>query len=158
MEDDKPRYDDIAQDYHEFVEREFSSHSTLGLAVQSLLQRLGDVQDKILCDVGCGEGKLANYIALQGASATGVDISSELLKIARTNYPTVTFIEDDAQSLQKLTDSAFDIVISNFALMDIPDLPTTYQAVRRILRTNGRFIFTITHPCFQSPHADSITH
>jgi 2-polyprenyl-3-methyl-5-hydroxy-6-metoxy-1,4-benzoquinol methylase len=76
MEDDKPRYDAIAQDYHEFVEREFSGNSVLGLAVQSLMQRLGDVQDKTLCDVGCGEGKLVNHIAAQGASVTGVDISS----------------------------------------------------------------------------------
>ena len=37
--------------------------------------------------------------------------------------------------------------------MDIEDLPQTFKAVYRILRTKGRFTFTITHPCFDSLHA-----
>jgi hypothetical protein len=42
------------------------------------------------------------------------------------------------------------------ALMDIPDLAATYQAIHRVLRAGGWFVFSITHPCFQSPHAQWI--
>jgi len=36
------------------------------------------------------------------------------------------------------------------ALMDILDLATTCRAVRRALRSAGWFVFSITHPCFQT--------
>ena len=44
-----------------------------------------------------------------------------------------------------------DAVICNMALMDIPDLTATLSNVRRILLDNGKFIFTILHPCFFPP-------
>jgi hypothetical protein len=33
-------------------------------------------------------------------------------------------------------------------LMDIPDLNKLFQSVRKRLNTGGKFVFTITHPCF----------
>jgi hypothetical protein len=39
------------------------------------------------------------------------------------------------------------------ALINIPDLQATFQSVRRILKPGGWLVFAITHPCFETPHA-----
>lgn len=42
--------------------------------------------------------------------------------------------------------------------MDIPDLAAAVRAVWRILQPQGWFVFSITHPCFEAPHARWINH
>jgi hypothetical protein len=37
------------------------------------------------------------------------------------------------------------------ALMDIADAPATFRTVYRILRNQGEFLFSILHPCFETP-------
>jgi len=37
------------------------------------------------------------------------------------------------------------------ALMDIPDLTATVHTVARIVEPNGWFIFSILHPCYNTP-------
>ena len=43
--------------------------------------------------------------------------------------------------------------VYNLALMDIPRFDAVCRTARRILRPSGWFSFSITHPCFESPHA-----
>jgi hypothetical protein len=42
------------------------------------------------------------------------------------------------------------------ALMDIPNLARTFSNVWRVLATGGSFVFSITHPCFQTPGSRQI--
>src|SRR4029078_13600 len=44
-----------------------------------------------------------------------------------------------------------DGVVCCMALMDIPDLDRTVQAVWRVLMPGAWFVFAVTHPCFQVP-------
>jgi SAM-dependent methyltransferase len=76
-----------------------------------------------------------------------------LLERAReqTGQLAITYIRDDAQRLGELREHKFDVVICNLALMDIPDVQAVYRAVYRILRTEGRFVFSVLHPCFETP-------
>ena len=37
------------------------------------------------------------------------------------------------------------------ALMDIPDLGATFRSIRRVLKTGGRFLTAMLHPCFETP-------
>ena len=148
-------YDAIVDDYAAFVERNLADPaSVLSVATRGLLDLAGPVTGLAVCDLGCGEGHLARYLAGQGAQVVGVDISAALLQLARARSGSdVRFVQDDAQQLRTLADGGFDLIVSNLALMDIPDLPATYAAVRRILRPGGRFVFAVTHPCFQAPGA-----
>lgn len=86
---------------------------------------------------------------------TGVDVSGKLLDIARgyeRNEPLgVSYMLGDAQNLEGIEEASFDGVVCNMALMDIPDLDATLRAVARVLRTDGWFVFSITHPCFPTP-------
>ncbi|GEL05033.1 hypothetical protein RST01_16600 [Rummeliibacillus stabekisii] len=37
------------------------------------------------------------------------------------------------------------------ALMDIADITPLVNSLHKLLKTNGTFVFSITHPCFQTP-------
>ena len=152
------KYDEIAKDYHAIIDNR--SHfgtgpSVIAIASQTLVNAVGEVDKLRLLDLGCGAGELALHWAKQGADVTGTDLSTEMLKLAQAKPDAnqVTWVQDDAQQLKQFDDAQFDIVASNIAMPDIPDLTAVYRAVYRILRTGGRFVFTTMHPCFQSPHS-----
>ena len=45
----------------------------------------------------------------------------------------------------------YDIVLSQMAIMDIPDHRAFFRSVRRVLMPNGIFVFSLLHPCFETP-------
>lgn len=147
-------YDEIADEYaRQFEEGMPPPDGVMEVALRALLAVLGPTAGLEVCDLGCGEGTLARLLARAGARVTGIDVSARLLVIARQRTPDkrVRYVQDDARALATQTDGAFDRVVSNLALMDVPDLGAVYDAVHRVLGPVGRFVFSITHPCFQSP-------
>ena len=148
-------YDQIAAWYDACIRRD----SPVSLFIrEQLLRIVGDPNGQQICDLACGQGQLARELSGQGASVVGVDLSADLIAIARRDEQaeplSISYLVDDAQTLSRLEDDSFDGLICNMALMDIPDLAATYQAIHRVLRAGGWFVFSITHPCFQSPHAE----
>ena len=145
-------YDAIAQWYDDNVRKGLLLHEFVLL---TLFELMGDVRGKTVCDLACGQGEIARQLARRGARVTGIDLSAKLLEIARQdeqNEPAgILYLQDDAQSLSLVQDAAFDLVVCNLALMDIPDLTATYKAVWRILRPGGTFTFSLTHPCLLPP-------
>jgi 2-polyprenyl-3-methyl-5-hydroxy-6-metoxy-1,4-benzoquinol methylase len=147
-------YDQMGDFYYEFVQRELAApQSVLNLSIRTMLERLGDVRGMKFCDLACGEGHFARRLSERGALVTGVDLSSNLLAHARRQSQgmAITYVQDDAQTLTHLDPASFDLVVSNLALMDIAQIDTTFGAVHRILRQGGRFLFTLLHPCFETP-------
>jgi SAM-dependent methyltransferase len=145
-------YDMIAEWYDESVGTAGSSADPV---VDVVLALAGEVAGLRVCDLACGQGLVARQLARRGAKVVGIDLSVRLLQIAR-GYEAVeplgiVYVQGDAQALTALEDQSFDGLTCNLALMDIPDLPAALATVRRVLRPEGWFVFSITHPCFQLP-------
>ncbi len=152
--DSSSEYDKAGDFYLKWLDRNVPDRDrSIQPSVEVILAMLGDVRGIRVCDLGCGEGYLSRILASRGALVTGVDISRNLLRHAmeHSDGHGITYILDDAQSLNQLSDASMDAVICHMALMDIPDLTATVSSVRRILVDHGRFVFTILHPCFFSP-------
>jgi ubiquinone/menaquinone biosynthesis C-methylase UbiE len=126
-------------------------------AFPALLDLIGDIRSQYVCDLGCGEGRIARLLAQRGAHIVGVDLSAELIEVAQREEAArplgIRYQADDAHSLDTIPDASFDGVVCGLALMDIPDLDATFHAVWRVLKPGGWFAFLITHPCFAAPHA-----
>lgn len=54
-------------------------------------QVLNDTGAKTVLDAGCGNGALVGYLAAFGYQATGVDVSTSGIEIARTHFPASRF-------------------------------------------------------------------
>ncbi|CAN5311069.1 hypothetical protein BH18ACT10_BH18ACT10_07930 [soil metagenome] len=147
-------YDEIAVWYDERIRE-----GPLGLfhlfVVPEVLKLAGVVEGRQICDLACGQGAVARRLAKRGANFVGVDVSSKMLDLARRyerDEPLgVTYTRDDAQTLAAFADEAFDGVVCNMALTDIPDLGKTLRSVARVLLPGGWFVFSIVPPYFQSP-------
>ena len=124
---------------NDFVNRQFTS---------VLWESLGNVQGLQVLDLGCGAGWLSQQLNEAGAKVLGIDGSGELIKAAQACYPQIEFMEHNlSQGLPPLG-CAFDRIVANMVLMDIPDITNLMQSVRRALAPGGKFIFTMQHPCF----------
>lgn len=152
------RYDSIAEWYDESVRTGSLIHDLL---LPTLLEMMGNIEGKQVCDLACGQGVLSRLLARRGAKVVGIDLSTKLLDIARRYEETeplgISYRQEDAQNLSSVEDASFDGVLCNMALMDIPDLGREFVTIARILRPGGWFICSITHPCFQTPFSHWIT-
>ncbi|MDP9409730.1 MAG: class I SAM-dependent methyltransferase [Actinomycetota bacterium] len=147
-------YDEIAGWYDEAV-RSGSLALFHEFVIPTLLDLAGETEGRRVCDLACGQGIVARRLADRGAAVVGVDVSEGMLDLARRyerEEPRgVTYARADARTLDGVEDAAFDGVVCNLALMDIPDLRATLRTVARVLRPEGWFVFSITHPCFPTP-------
>jgi SAM-dependent methyltransferase len=115
---------------------------------------LGDVTGARVLEIACGNGLFARRLVALGATVLATDGSSEM--VARARGHDSTGIEyrvldaADPSQLEELPASGVDAVVCNMALMDMAAIEPLAAALPRILRAGGRFVFSITHPCFNT--------
>lgn len=137
-------WDRMAQPYQRELDRCFASVVD-GVVARARLQ----AGERIL-DLGTGTGSIAiRAAALAGAGGhvTGVDISSEMLALARERASalglgTVTFREGRAEAIPA-DSSAFDIVLASLSLMYVIDRAAAAREIARVLRPHGRFVAAV---------------
>lgn len=99
-------------------------------------------------DIGCGYGYYTNYFNSIDASVIGVDGSISMISLANKNYPNCTFFVSDITKPLELPSEEFDIVFCNQVLMDIENIEPIISEVKRVLKDEGIFYFSIVHPAF----------
>jgi SAM-dependent methyltransferase len=124
----------------------------LRLVRPAVERMLGEVAGRRVLDVACGNGLFARRLAELGAQVTATDVSQPMLERARRRGgESISYRQCDAtdpEALRALGEEAFDSVVCNMALMDIPDVAPLASALPRLLARGGHFVFSITHPCF----------
>lgn len=108
----------------------------------------GDVAGLAVLDAGCGTGYLSKKLRDRGALVTGIDFSERMMAIASSRYPEIDFRIDSCSELATLADQQFDMLVSNYVLMDTPDLQATMAAFHRVLKTDAVAVLVFSHPCF----------
>ena len=150
-------YDEIAEWYDRWLGTHAMPDDPYFPAAEALM---GELAGQRICDLACGQGRVARYLADRGAHVVGVDLSAKLLAIARRHEAAaprgITYLHADARSLDGLADATFDGVLCFMALMDIADLEPTLRSVARVLRSGGWLVFAILHPCYHTARSGEI--
>tara|TARA_B100001123_G_scaffold446035_1_gene599215 strand:- start:1195 stop:1638 length:444 start_codon:yes stop_codon:yes gene_type:complete len=55
-----------------------------------------------------------------------------------------------------VSDEEFDLLISNYVLMDMPDLDGAVDSFYRVLKPKGVAIIVFSHPCFDVGNSESL--
>jgi SAM-dependent methyltransferase len=94
-------------------------------------------------DLGCGTGRHARLLAEHGYEVSGVDLSEEMLKVARASAPELHFTHGDVRSVR--LGRKFDVVASLFHVMSYQttnaDLRAALATIREHLAPGGLFVF-----------------
>lgn len=111
------------------------------------LSLLPDVNGMLVLDAGCGPGLYAQILKERGADVVSIDVSPKMLELARKR------LGDDADlrlaDLSKpleLDDASFDLVLSPLVMDYIEDWHAAFAEFYRVLKSRGRFIFSVGHP------------
>lgn len=106
---------------------------------------VGNIKGKRVLDFGCGTGSNSLLLARRGASVCGIDISYDLLAIARQRLERARtplqahFVVASAHDLP-LESESFDLVFG-IAVLHHLDLRLVSAEVHRVLKPGGRAIF-----------------
>jgi SAM-dependent methyltransferase len=105
-----------------------------------LAERVGAAPGLSLLDVATGSGNVALAAAAVGAVVTGLDITPELLEVARRRAAEagaqIEFLEGDAEQLP-FADGSFDLVTSCFGVMFAPRQQVAANELLRVARPGG---------------------
>ena len=114
-------------------------------------------------DIACGAGRLARRMAGIGAVVTAIDRAERFLNRARErtkeNNDRITYLKLDATdraAILSLGKGRFDAAVCTMALMDMSSITPLISALPTLLKAQGRFVFSVTHPVFNSGTARHI--
>lgn len=128
-------YDAVADSYAELVRDELDEqHLELGLiATFAATAPPGPV-----LEVGCGTGRVARILHDLGAEVSGIDLSPNMIEIARRTYPHLRF---DLGTIEHLdaADESLAGVAAWYSIIHTPPelLPVVFAEFRRVLTPGG---------------------
>jgi len=108
-----------------------------------ILELVGEVSDRRVLDVGCGDGEFAVELATRGAIVTGIDASAAMIEAAegraKQHNANVTFQVAAAERLP-FADEQFDLVTAITILCFVDDATPVFRELARVLRPGGRLV------------------
>lgn len=130
-------------------------HKTL---VEPATERLLNLEPgELVLDVACGNGQFSRRMAMLGAHVVAFDFSERLIEKARArtrgdtqHIEYVVLDATDSDRLMKLGNRTFDAAVCCMALMDMAEIEPLISALSQLLKQEGRFVFSVVHPCFNS--------
>lgn len=112
--------------------------------VDFLEEIFGESKPKKILEVGCGTGNYTKILFERGYKITGVDLSEDMLKIAREKCA-CKFIEGDIRDIS--LNEKFDASIAMFAVMGYitknSEITKALNNIHQCLKPNGIFIFDV---------------
>ena len=139
-------YSNLAKYYD--MTRQFRDYQAEAEFVDAVVKRYRS-DASCLLDICCGTGSHAILLAEKGYEIVGVDLSEEMLTIAKQKFKcagrTAKFINADARTLE--CDAEFDVAYclggSFMLLTNYEDINRCLAGVRRALKPGGIFIFSV---------------
>lgn len=142
-------YDDNADKWLRLTPSSLSDFT----ARPSVFEACGDVRDRSVLDIGCGEGYCARELKRRGAGDyLGLDLSAQMIEAAKTQELKDQYgIEYRASNVADFVpDRQFDLCIAVFLFnyLQVAAMQRVFAMVYQVLSDNGEFIFSVPHPLF----------
>ena len=138
LSDTRASYDTDAPGYAEKVRGLLDEMPYLRASLTSFAEQVHDAGGGPVADVGCGPGYVSGYLHDAGVDAFGIDLSPEMIAIARRDYPDLRFEVGTMTDLDLADDSVAGIV-AFWSVIHVPDhaVPGVFEEFRRVLRPEG---------------------
>jgi SAM-dependent methyltransferase len=143
-DDNMKPYQKIAYMY----DKDWGKFSSKYMSIISFVNESQEYSPSTFLDIACGTGKLLAELYAKGYQVVGLDLSSDMISIARSNNPDIEFIVGDMCSFN--LDRRFDIITCafdslNYLLTD-NQMRIALSNINSHLNDTGYFIFDINTP------------
>lgn len=138
LTDTQTSYDTVAASYADYV-RDLLNQTPYERALLTLFRDLVQAAGGgRVVDVGCGPGRIAAHLNELGLDAAGIDLSPEMIEIARRDHPGLRFEVGSMTDLD-LPDASMAGLVAWYSLIHIPDdeISSVFAHFRRVLQPGG---------------------
>lgn len=148
----KTDWDSVASWYDAHLDGQDSFQAKV--IAPNLMRMLSLKEGESVLDLACGQGYFARIAQSFGVKVTGVDLSGELISLAKEKSKDINYIVASAHDT-KLKKESFDKVFTVLAFENIKNIDETLAEIVRVLKKDGSFTLVMLHPAFRIPqHAD----
>lgn len=147
-------YDD-EEFFEKYNQKRSKGNSPNELIEQPIIDELlGDISEKKILDLGCGDGKYGVVLLKRGAKYYhGIEGSKKMASLAKENLKGYNSeIELGEIERTEYKPAEYDIVISRLVLHYLEDLESVLKKIKVSLKDQGEFIFSVEHPIITSSY------
>ena len=121
-------------------------HRINPLRLGYISERAGGLFGKTVLDVGCGGGILAESMAREGATVTGLDMGAEPLQVARLHAlesgVKVDYVQRTVEEHAALNPAGYDVVTCMEMLEHVPDPQSVVRTCAALVKPGGHVFFS----------------
>jgi ubiquinone/menaquinone biosynthesis C-methylase UbiE len=130
-------YDTVAVDYAELLRTEFATKPW----ERSVFAAFAELAQGPVADIGCGPGRVTAHLASLGLDVSGIDLSPEMVALARRTYPSLRFEEGSMMALD-LADNELGAILAWYSLVHTSpeQLPVAFAEFHRVLAPGGHLL------------------
>ena len=138
LSDTRSSYDTDASGYAEKVRGLLDGSPYLRASLALFAELVRDAGGGPVADVGCGPGYVTRHLHDLGVDAFGIDLSPEMVALARRDHPDLRFEVGTMTALDLAEDSVAG-VLAFWSVIHVPDhsVPEVFGQFRRVLRPGG---------------------
>ena len=138
LKDTRASYDAVAADYAEWLRDELIAKPLDGAMLTGFAELVRAAGAGPIADIGCGAGRVTAYLNGLGLQAFGIDLSPQMVAMARRSYPELRFEVGSMLALD-LPDGALGGVLAWYSTIHVPDerLPEAFGEFHRVLAPGG---------------------
>lgn len=134
-------YDTVAADYERFLRDELTTKPLDRAMLTAFSELVREPGTGPVADVGCGPGRVTAFLHSLGVDAFGIDLSPEMIAVARRTHPGIRFEEGSMTALDLEDDSLGGIVAWYSTVHTPPELlPTVFAECHRVLAPGGHML------------------
>ncbi len=144
----------VAKWYDKHLEDDDTYHAKVILP--NLTRLLGDLKDKVILDLACGQGYFAEHWSRNAKNIIGIDLGLGLIKLAEENkkrnkIKNIEYYVSPADNLEMIKDNTLDKITCVLALQNIEEVAGVFKECERVLKKGGRMYIVISHPSYRNP-------
>jgi SAM-dependent methyltransferase len=138
LSDTRSSYDTDAPGYADKVDGLLEASPFLRASLALFAELVAAAGGGAVADIGCGPGYVTRHLHDLGVDAFGIDLSPEMVAIARRDHPDLRFEVGTMTDLD-LTDDSVAGVLAFWSVIHVPDdaVPGVFEQFRRVLRPGG---------------------